>query len=166
MINWVGQFAPNIADGLQAAYDTVKDWAGKFLDAGANIVGNIAKGITGAVGKVTGAVTGVLKKARNLLPFSPPKDKSSPMVKLEKNGIVDNIAQGITNNEGEIQRAMNRALNVDMPMVNGQISHEMNNNLSTQPAYINVNIGGQNFRGFVENISSEQGRITDLEMQF
>ena len=46
------------------------------------------------------------------------------------------------------------------------ISHELNNNMSTQPAYINVNIGGQNFRGFVENISNEQGKITDLELQF
>ena len=155
-----------VSNGLNKAYSTVTDFLGKFLKAGANIVGNIAKGITGAIGKVTGAVKGVLKKARNLLPFSPPKDKSSPMVGLEKNGIVDNIAQGIMNNEGEIQKAMNRALDVDMPMVNGQISHEMNNNLSTQPAYINVSIGGQNFRGFVENISSEQGRITDLEMQF
>ena len=35
-----------------------------------------------------------------------------------------------------------------------------------QPAYINLNIGGQNFRGFVENISNEQGKITDLELQF
>ena len=43
---------------------------------------------------------------------------------------------------------------------------ESRNEVSTQPAYINVNIGGQNFRGFVENISNEQGRITDLELQF
>src|SRR5699024_12244682 len=85
----------------------------------------IAQGITGAIGKVTGAVKGVLKAARNLLPFSPPKDKSSPMVGLEKNGIVDNIAQGIMNNEGEIQRAMNQALNVDMPMMNGHVSHSI-----------------------------------------
>ena len=38
--------------------------------------------------------------------------------------------------------------------------------VNPQPAYINVNIGGQNFRGFVENISNEQGKITDLELQF
>ena len=68
--------------------------------------------------------------------------------------------------EGNIANAMNRALNVDIPVVNGRVEHEMNNNLSTQPAYINVNIGGQNFRGFVENISNEQGKITDLELQF
>ena len=154
------------SSGMSNALSTVTNFFGSFKSAGANIVSSIAQGITGAIGKVTGAVKGVLSAARNLLPFSPPKDKSSPMVGLEKNGIVDNIAQGIMNNEGEIQKAMNRALDVDMPMVNGRVSHEMNNNLSTQPAYINVNIGGQNFRGFVENISSEQGRITDLELQF
>ena len=154
------------SSGMSNALSTVTNFFGSFKSAGANIVGNIAKGITGAVGKVTGAVKGVLKAARNLLPFSPPKDKSSPMVGLEKNGIVGNIAQGIYNNEGEIQRAMNSALDVDMPMINGRISHELNNNMSTKPAYINVNIGGQNFRGFVENISNEQGKITDLELQF
>ena len=154
------------SSGMSNALSTVTNFFGSFKSAGANIVGNIAKGITGAVGKVTGAVKGVLKAARNLLPFSPPKDKSSPMVGLEKNGIVGNIAQGIMNNEGEIQKAMNRALDVDMPMVNGRVEHEMNSNMSTQPAYINVNIGGQNFRGFVENISNEQGKITDLELQF
>ena len=154
------------SSGMSNALSTVTNFFGSFKNAGANIVGNIAKGITSAIGKVTGAVKGVLKAARNLLPFSPPKDKSSPMVGLEKNGIVGNIAQGIYNNEGEIQRAMNSALDVDMPMINGRISHELNNNMSTKPAYINVNIGGQNFRGFVENISNEQGKITDLELQF
>lgn len=43
---------------------------------------------------------------------------------------------------------------------------ESRNEVNTQPAYINVNIGGQNFRGFVENISNEQGKIADLELQF
>lgn len=43
---------------------------------------------------------------------------------------------------------------------------ESRNEVNPQPAYINVNIGGQNFRGFVENISNEQGKITDLELQF
>src|SRR5699024_2307747 len=154
------------SSGMSNALSTVTNFFGSFKSAGANIVSNIAQGITGAIGKVTGAVKGVLKAARNLLPFSPPKDKSSPMVGLAKNGIVGNIAQGIMNNEGEIQQAMNRALDVDMPMMNGRISHEMNNNLSTQPAYINVNNGGQDCRGLVENISDEQGKITDLELQF
>ena len=118
------------SSGMSNALSTVTNFFGSFKSAGANIVGNIAKGITGAIGKVTGAVKGVLKAARNLLPFSPPKDKSSPMVGLEKNGIVGNIAQGIMNNEGEIQKAMNRALDVDMPMMNGHVSHSVNMNTS------------------------------------
>ena len=154
------------SSGMSNALSTVTNFFGSFKSAGANIVGNIAKGITGAIGKVTGAVKGVLKAARNLLPFSPPKDKSSPMVGLEKNGIVGNIAQGIMNNEGEIQKAMNRALDVDIPMVNGRIEHEMNSNMSTQPAYINVNIGGRNFRAFVEDITNAQDGKAELELNY
>lgn len=155
-----------VKGGMNTAWNVIKGFFGKFKSAGKNIIGNLVSGITSKVDNVKNAVGNVLSAARNLLPFSPPKDKSSPMVGLEKNGIVDNIAQGIMSNEGEIQSAMNQALDVDTPMVNGRVSHEMNNNLSTQPAYINVNIGGQNFRGFVENISNEQGKITDLELQF
>ena len=116
------------SSGMSNALSTVTNFFGSFKSAGANIVSNIAQGITSAIGKVTGAVRGVLKAARNLLPFSPPKDKSSPMVGLEKNGIVGNIAQGIMNNEGEIQKAMNRALDVDIPMVNGRVNHSVNMN--------------------------------------
>jgi len=101
------------------------------------------------------------------------KEAINPMNRMLDNviGVFDSQTSGIgatfnVAGEGNITSAMNRALDVDMPMMNGRVSHEMNNNLSTQPAYINVNIGGQNFRGFVENISNEQGKITDLELQF
>ena len=101
------------------------------------------------------------------------KDAVRPMEHMLDSvmGVFDSQTSGLdatfnVAGEGNIANAMNRALDVDIPMVNGRVSHEMNNNLSTQPAYINVNIGGQNFRGFVENISNEQGKITDLELQF
>src|SRR5699024_5952912 len=101
------------------------------------------------------------------------KEAINPMNRMLDNviGVFDSQTSGLgatfsVAGEGNITSAMNRALDVDMPMMNGRVSHEMNNSLSTQPAYINVNIGGQNFRGFVENISNEQGKITDLELQF
>lgn len=154
----------SVSDGIQGALDTVTGFFDRFKEAGGNIIGNIADGINGAIGKVTGAISGVVSKVRDFLPFSPAKE--GPLKDLDRLNFGGTIADSIYKDENKMQKAMNRALNVDMPMMNGRVTHEMNNNLSTQPLHLNVNIGGQNFRGFVENISNEQGRITDLELQF
>lgn len=46
-------------------------------------------------------------------------------------------------------------------------NHEFSNlELNKQPMQVNLSIGGQNFTAFVDNISQEQGRQTDLELQF
>lgn len=181
--------ASAFSKGMSSALRTVTSFVSKFFKAGANIVGNIAKGITSAVGKVTDAISGVLSKARNLLPFSPPKDKSSPLVDIHKNGIVEQIAKGITNNAGDLERAASSALygvqsalnaqSLDASLgldsalarantqVNGNVRHEVGKlDVAQRPAYINLSIGGQQFTAFVENISNEQGRLTDLDMQF
>src|SRR5699024_4168655 len=100
----------NVRNGIQRAYNAITSWFGRFRTAGSNIVSNIANGIRGAIGKVTSAMKGELSAARNLLPFSPPKDKSSPLVDIHKNGIVGQIAKGITNNAGDLERAASSAL--------------------------------------------------------
>lgn len=179
----------NVRNGIRRAYNTITNWFGRFRTAGSNIVSNIADGIRGAVDKVTGAIKGVLKSARDLLPFSPPKDKSSPLVDIHKNGIVEQIAKGITNNAGDLERAassalygvqsalnaqsLNASLGLDSALarantqVNGNVRHEVGRlDVTQRPAYINLSIGGQQFTAFVENISNEQGRLTDLDMQF
>ena len=58
---------------MQGAFNAVKNWFGNFKEAGANIVGMIADGIMGAVGKVTNAIGSVTAKIREFLPFSPAK---------------------------------------------------------------------------------------------
>jgi TP901 family phage tail tape measure protein len=47
--------------------------AGQALQAGANIVQSLAKGITNAVGAVTGAIGGVIKSITDMMPHSPAK---------------------------------------------------------------------------------------------
>ena len=171
-----------VTSGIQGAYDAVVSFFGKFKEAGANIMGNVADGIKGAVGKVTGAVKDVMSKARDLLPFSPPKDKSSPLADIHKNGIIEQVAKGIHDDESSLQKAMNSALSlvseevgtVDIngeiarsnAQVNSTVSHEINDNVNKQPAYLNLNIGGQNFTAFVENISDAQNKKIRLESAF
>ncbi len=84
----------------------------KFKNAGKNIVTNIANGITGAIGKVTGAIGKVTQKIRDFLPFSPPKDRSSPLADIHKNGIGEQVAKGIDGGELEVRKAMDHLLQV------------------------------------------------------
>ena len=50
---------------------------------------------------------------------------------------------------------------------NSTIEHRFTDNLtSVKPAVLNLNIGGRSFTAFVEDISSEQGRATQLDYQF
>lgn len=169
-----------VSQGMQNALNAVTGFFGRFKQAGSNLIGNIADGIRGAVGKVTGAISGVLSKARNMLPFSPPKDKSSPIADVHKSkGWGDILASGILNAQSKVQKAMDEVLDLDygIPTIdiagslarsNAQVESAIRYNLSdsttgNQPAYINLAIGGQTYVAFVEDISREQAKRYDLE---
>ena len=64
------------------------------------------------------------------------------------------------NNEGEIQKAMNRALDVDMPMMNGHVSHEMNNGASGRSINVTQYISSPNALN-----EREMQRRSRLELQ-
>lgn len=71
--NAVGKAKEAASSVMQGVIDTIKGWFGSFVGAGANIVGMIADGIRGAVGKVKSAIGSVTSKIRDFLPFSPAK---------------------------------------------------------------------------------------------
>ena len=71
--NAVGKAKEAAGNVMQGVLDTITGWFSSFANAGANIVGMIADGIRGAVGKVTSAIGNVTSKIRDFLPFSPAK---------------------------------------------------------------------------------------------
>lgn len=95
-----------VSDGMQAAYDTVTGWIDSFFTAGGNIVGSIAKGISGAVGKVTGAITNIVRTIRNYLPFSPAKE--GPLRDLDKLNFGGTIADSINKGTKDVTGAMGK----------------------------------------------------------
>ena len=58
-----------IGSVIEGAWQAIQGWFSKFTDAGANIVGMIADGITGAIGKAKEAIDGVVSKIRNFYHF-------------------------------------------------------------------------------------------------
>lgn len=70
----VGNIKDSIVDGFQAAIDWITGLPAQALQWGADIIGGIVDGITGAVGKVTDAVKGVADKIKSFLHFSVPDE--------------------------------------------------------------------------------------------
>lgn len=112
-----------VRTGMTSAFRVITGFFSRFKNAGRNIISNIAEGIKGAVSMVTDAVGGVMSKARDLLPFSPPKDKSSPLADIHKNGIGEQIAKGIYDGEREVDNAMKDILGTGTS-VNANVNHQ------------------------------------------
>lgn len=53
---------------------------------------------------------------------------------------------------------------IDFSSKFGSIS--VNGSINKEPAYINLNLGGNNFTAFVDNISSKQAKQTDLQLSY
>lgn len=121
-------FLKNIFTGdFEAAFQNIKDFLSKFVseafaefvqkcyDFGKNIVSSIADGIKSKINDVKDAISDVTSKVRDYLPFSPAKE--GPLKDLNKLNFGGTISDGIYSGMGQIQTAMNTALNV--PNVSG-----------------------------------------------
>src|SRR5699024_6546249 len=168
---------------ISSVISTIKSLGNiSLLNAGRAIINGFVNGMKGAWNagkKFIGGIGGWI--ARNKGPISYDRRLLKPAGNASIGGLnkglqdsFPDVQTTVTGIAGAINETMTGGPIVDISgsvaksnaNVSRVISHELNNNMSTQPAYINVNIGGQNFRGFVENISNEQGKITDLELQF
>lgn len=77
-------------------------------DSGQKIMEGLARGIRDGLGNVKGAVEGVLKKARDLLPFSPAKEgpfSGRGWTLYSGRSISAALAKGIGQNTGEVRKA-------------------------------------------------------------
>ncbi|UDM74062.1 tape measure protein [Vagococcus fluvialis] len=172
-----------IENGLKGAVDLITGWGKNFFDAGANIVNMIGDGIMSAVDTVKGAIGNVTESIRNYLPFSPAKE--GPLRDLHRLNFGGTISTGIYAGKKQIDKAMNSVLNIpafstdvdimsnvsdlNSRLSNANMSLSSNNELtlneSKRPMQLNLNIGGQNFRGFVNNLSEAMNSDIVLELQ-
>jgi len=83
--------------GMDLVVDLVTNIGPRIRDAGAAIVQNLREGISNKWGELTDWFRSKLEGLTGLLPFSPPRDSSSPLVRLPAagEGIVSQIQAGI-----------------------------------------------------------------------
>lgn len=163
-----------VSSGMRSALNAVKSFFGSFASAGRNIVQNIANGIRNAIGLVTSAISNVTQAIRNFLPFSPPKDKSSPLTDIHKNGIGTQIAAGIIRGQREVDKAMNTLLStpgeMSMAMDVGtsqSITHSLDESVNRPiKVHTKLNVGGYEFREFTQTITEQQQSQDRLERNY
>lgn len=163
-----------VSSGMRSALNAVRSFFGSFASAGRNIVQNIANGIRNAIGLVTSAISSVTQAVRNFLPFSPPKDKSSPLTDIHKNGIGTQIAAGIIRGQKEVDKAMNTLLSTpgDMAMAmdvgtSQSITHSLDESVNRPiKVHTKLNVGGYEFREFTQTITEQQQSQDRLERNY
>ena len=95
------------------------------------------------------------------------------------NAIMDGLNAGLNNGFGAVQSNVSSmadrlTTNFDiggkMAQMNGSIDgvvqHEVSYGSHNKPAVFNVNIGNQNFKAFVDDISKAQGQERDINLAF
>lgn len=114
-VDAVGNVLQQLASVVSRAMETVLDVLGSlvssFFNAGKNLIMGLVNGIKSAAGAAIDAASDVANAVKDILPFSEPKDPSSPFRGLSKSGaaIIDNIAAGIRARQGELARVLSQA---------------------------------------------------------
>lgn len=187
--------AGGLKDGVLTAWDSMKSGTSKAMgkvktvlkslgevdlfQIGKDVINGFVEGIKNmmravkdAVSNIASTVTDGLKGALKI------KSPSRVMMGISK-WIPAGVAKGIEDNTKQVDKAMANMVDTDLvnPIADDlnnaftsvgktSLSNEMNINHSNQPAYINLSLGGQNFKAFVDNIGSTMGQEADLLAQY
>lgn len=168
------------SSGIRGAVNIVRSMASGMVSAGRNFVMGFVNGIRGAIGAAASAAANMARSAMNAAKSALGIHSPSRVMRDQVGYyVVAGFAKGMNDNTNMIEKAANNLAAHAMPSVdignsiNGVLSHGniSNNiggtidhqlNINQQPAYINLSLGGTEYRAFVDDISREQGAQTSL----
>lgn len=168
------------SSGIHTAVNVVRSAASSMVSAGRNFVMGFVNGIRGAIGAAASAAANMARSAMNAAKSALGIHSPSRVMRDQVGYYVAaGFAKGMNDNTNLIDKAANNLAAHAMPSVdisssiNGVLSHGniSNNiggtidhqlNINQQPAYINLSLGGTEYRAFVDDISREQGAQTSL----
>lgn len=168
------------SSGIRGAVNIVRSMASGMVSAGRNFVMGFVNGIRGAIGAAASAAANMARSAMNAAKSALGIHSPSRVMRDQVGYyVVAGFAKGMNDNTNMIEKAANNLASYAIPSVdignsiNGVLSHGniSNNiggtidhqlNINQQPAYINLSLGGTEYRAFVEDISREQGAQTSL----
>lgn len=170
----------NVVNAGKAVIESVKtavsNFREQFVSVGSNIISGIARGITqGASAVVSAARTAAqnaLNAAKSFLGIKSPsrvfRDEVGKMVP-------EGMAIGIESNLSPVRKALNKMDDLTTSEFIKDVSFnaktygtktDINNPVNSDTKSINLTIGGQVFKAFVDRISLEQNKEIELELAY
>lgn len=170
----------NVVNGIISGFNALRNFS--LADAGRAIMDSLFNGLKAAWGKVTDFVGGIaswIRKhkgpisydAKLLVPagnaimngLNSGLTSQFSVVKSNVSGMADDIANAMSprNQIADTVASANRQLQSGLnASVNGNFT------VVKQPAMINLNIGGHDYKAFVDDISTQQDKTTNLRLRF
>lgn len=179
------------SSGIHGAANVVRSVAGGMVSAGSNFVMGFVRGITGAIGSAVQAAANMARAALNAAKAALGIHSPSRIMRDQVGYYVtEGMAVGILGNIKSVSHAMDRVAdasiisiprpdtsqfmntvaslsNLHRQMTTGYATSMTGElNLSSQPAYINLNIGGSDYSTFVDDISRKQGVDAEFKRKY
>ena len=178
------------SSSIHGAANVVRSVAGGMASAGSNFVMGFVRGITGAIGSAVQAAANMAKRALRAAKSALGIHSPSRVMRDEVGYYVtEGMAVGILGNIRSVSQAMDKvadASTISVPkpdtsqfmntMANLNALHKQIAGYSTnmtgelsitsQPAYINLSLGGSNYSTFVNDISKKQGIDAEFKRNY
>ena len=178
------------SSGIHGAANVVRSVAGGMASAGSNFVLGFVRGITGAIGSAVQAAANMAKRALRAAKSALGIHSPSRVMRDEVGYYVtEGMAVGILGNIRSVSQAMDKvadASTISVPKPDtSQFMNTMANlnalhkqiagystnmtgelSLTSQPAYINLSLGGSNYSTFVNDISKKQGIDAEFKRNY
>lgn len=166
---------------IKGAKEAVANFISDFVNVGRDIIGGIVKGISETASKVGSAVSsaasGAVGWAKRKLKIGSP---SKVFAKEIGQWIPAGMAKGITDNMGVVTNAMDEMTDIGQSEFDKDLSYKLstrsfinsddlkseNNAPENKDIRLNLNIGGQTFKAFVDRISLEQDKDIELRLAY
>lgn len=170
-------FKQGVMDLVNSARNTFDQLRNiNLIDIGRAIMDGFFNGLKSAWGKVKNFVSGIGDWIRE---HKGPMRVDKKLLMPAGNAIMDGLNAGLNNGFGAVQSNVSSmadrlTTNFDiggkMAQMNGSIDgvvqHEVSYGSHNKPAVFNVNIGNQQFKAFVDDISQAQGQERDINLSF
>lgn len=175
----------SVKEGFSNALNAARGFISRAVSVGRDLIQGFVNGVKAAAGRlisaVSSAVSGAINRAKALLRIGSP----SKLFKQFGGWTLEGYAIGLEKEEKTVFNQMKSTIkgisdianNTNLGdlsnlsslsgSTNASIEHSLKDNSGQpKPAYINLSLGGRNYRAFVEDISNIQGVEANLEEAF
>lgn len=178
----ITQLPTTIRNGFNQAINAARSFVSSAISAGRDLILGFVQGVKNAAGRliesVKGAISGAIQGAKNLLGIRSPSRVFMKFGQQTDEGFAKGIERFANRPAGAMEDMVGNVVKsfdtIDFDLsdrlqpMNASVSREMDhiindNRNNKQPMELNFTLGQRQFRAFVEDISSVQGKDIQLE---